>query len=160
MCVSENGGGVVGDACGGSLQGCSPELYCFDDDGDEEGICLRDCRKQTQEGCAVEEFCLDLQDPENPARGICLPKDAPPVEDVVQVVEDSGGGDSGPDASSDVADEGNTLPPPPIEPIDPPASSSGGCVSAPGSHSGIGHMFLLFLFAILVLRRPAGRGLA
>ena len=153
LCVSLNGGSGVGEACGGILQGCSPELYCWREEGQEEGVCLRDCRRQTQEGCTPEEYCLDLEDLENPARGVCVPKAEPtPVPDVT--TSDVGAGEDVNVELDDLgSDVGVQLPPPPNTDDKPHEGTTGGCRSGGEEQTSFGVWLLLLCTAIRFSRR-------
>ncbi|MGM0574773.1 MAG: matrixin family metalloprotease [Myxococcota bacterium] len=76
-CVEATGGRQEGEACDPPSDPCEADLVCH------EGVigtptCHKDCKLQANNlGCFAGEVCLDLEDPDDPKRGVCVPKHPP-----------------------------------------------------------------------------------
>jgi hypothetical protein len=150
-CTENNGGKTQGDDCGGPAY-CLPDLVCADTDGTGPK-CRQDCKATNFLGCSNGATCIALNLSDDPMKGACHPKDAPPPIDDPQVVETTtDAGPIAPDAGNTVpdgrstADGSATIPPSPSS----GGSSGGGCqVTFQATPTGVG--WILFVVVLLGL---------
>ncbi len=77
QCVAANGGAGLKESC--AERSCEANLVCHEVAGTGP-LCLNDCRLAGAYGCKLTETCESLGDAADPQRGVCVPKEATPVD--------------------------------------------------------------------------------